>query len=202
MMKYFKYAVLSLVLVVSVSSVVIAQGLVDSSQNALVDTESNVETVTYYGQTFIPMSSEEGFYQTEYTWKDMKSYVEPLLPEATTTKKTPEALCEHLTSLERLYMMNYEKALDNISKHYADILKGETDLQVAQMLQLKSGLVDLIELKPQLEGKVVMAQTAHNQYLGMMMLADGARAKFCPPQEPNLDSPFAPKQDATDIEKN
>lgn len=182
MMKYFKYAVLSLVLVVSAGSVVIAQSLSDGD-TALVDTSANIETVTYYGQTFTPATNEQGSYNTDYTWADMKPYAEEVLPEAKTTKKDPKELCEHLTKLERLYVQNYDLAVNNLAKHYEDILKPETDLQVAQMLKVKSGIPDLIELNPKMEGKVIMAQQAHNQYLGVMMLADGARAKFCPPEE-------------------
>ncbi len=188
MMKYFKYAVLSLVLVVSAGSMVFAQALEDKGSMTLKDTSSDVETVTYYGQTFTPATNAEGAYNSDYTWKDMKPYVEELLPEAKTKRKSPEKLCEHLTKLERLYMQNYEMALENISKEYEDILKPETDLQVAQLLKVKNGLVDLIELNPKMEGKVAMAQAAHNQYLGMMMLADGARFRFCPPEEREIEN--------------
>lgn len=183
MMKYFKYAVLSLVLVLSAGSVVIAQGVGSNGENALVDTEGNVETVTYYGQTFTPATNEQGAYNSDYTWADMKPYVEELIPEGKTTEKEPAELCEHLNKLVHLYLQNYEDALADLSKHYEDILQPETDLQVAQMLKVKSGLPDLIELNPSMEGKVVMAQTAHNQYLGMMMLSDGAHAKFCTPED-------------------
>lgn len=147
----------------------------------LVDTETNVATVTYYGQTFAPVTSEQQGYGSDYTWADLKPYVDGVFSDqATSEHKTPAELCEHLDTLVRMYQGRYQTSVDRLAEKLSEVWPEETDLQVAQLLQTKEGFEGLITALPSEQGHIAVTQAAHNQYLGLMMLADGAKQDLCP----------------------
>lgn len=157
----------------------------DGQSPDLVEAADNVSTspVVIYGQSLNPQSVDT---KTPITWDSVKDLMPLLLSDAQSSTKTPEALCDHIVELSKLYLINLEKTNDSLMGKLAqsgkvDLTDGEMDGYVLQKLtvQDESGLDELIKTLPDEEVALRGARILVLQNLMLGMLHDAA-LEGCP----------------------
>lgn len=139
------------------------------------------EGVLAYGQTLYP--ARFTFKDSDYTWKDLKSLMPDILPDAETAKLSANDACDHIVKMTNLYLNDVDRASNYLGFKLGTVSPGieDTDLLLSQKLTSRSpkALNDLLLSLPDDQSRIIVAKEATLKSLALILLHDAALAN-CP----------------------